>query len=132
MVEVNIDADIILRVGQREKIYFHYENCHKRVNLLVLFLYPSSCVSSIIDFTHAHLIADPSPLNQFGPLPAYFRSIWSPQKRVDFNIYATDDKNAHFVIVYFDTLTFPDHIKFFVFLLIELFCPLHCLVPSAL
>ena len=26
MVEVNIDADIILRVGQREKIYFHYEN----------------------------------------------------------------------------------------------------------
>ena len=116
MVEVNIDADIILRVGQREKIYFHYENCHKRVNLLILFLYPSSCVSSIIDFTHAHLIADPSPLNQFGPLPAYFRSIWSPQKRVDFNIYATDDKNAHF-----DTLTFPDHIKFFVFLLIELF-----------
>ena len=37
MVEVNIDADIILRVGQREKIYFHYKNCHKRVNVLPLF-----------------------------------------------------------------------------------------------
>ena len=36
------------------------------------------------------------------------------------------------MIVYFDTLSFPVHIKFLVFQFIELFCLLHCLVPSAL